>query len=175
MIFSFINQDYRTWDEHLSEFRFAYNTAHHSSLNTTPSFLNFGRNPQPINSPRHSKETKVEIDPQAPELWKERMERIQVMKDKMNTNFDKAFKKQSKQYNLRRRQFQLSVGDLVLTRSRIQSSKIKNFAAKLNPKLTGPFRVTKILSPNVYQISDLINNKLSKVHVQDLKPYIPND
>ena len=93
----------------------------------------------------------------------------------MIRNFDKAFKKQSKQYNPRRRQLQLFIGDLVLTRSRIQSSKIKNFAAKLNPKYTGPFKVTKILSPNVYQICDLTNNKLSKVHIQDLKPYIPHD
>ena len=81
MIVSFIEQDHRTWDEHLSEFRFAYNTAHHSSLNASPSFLNFGRNPKPINSLRRSEETEFKIGPQAPELWKERMERIQVMKD----------------------------------------------------------------------------------------------
>ena len=43
------------------------------------------------------------------------------MKDWVIKNFDKTFKKQSKQYNLQCRQFQLSEGDLVVTCSQIYS------------------------------------------------------
>ena len=175
MIVSFIDKDHRTWDIHISEFRYAYNTAYHSSLKTSPSFLNYGRDPKSINSLRRTEESKLAIEPQSSELWKERMKKIQVMRDWIIRNFDKAYQKQSKQYNLRRRQFHFSLGDLVLNRNRIQSSKVKNIAAKLNPKFVGPFKIIKILSPTVYEIGDLIGNKINKVHIKDLKPFIPSD
>ena len=124
---------------------------------------------------RRTIESKLAIEPQSSELWKERMKKIQVMKDWIIRNFDKAYQKQSKQYNLRRRQFHFSLGDLVLNRNRIQSSKVKNIAAKLNPKFVGPFKIIKILSPTVYEIGDLIGNKINKVHIKDLKPFIPSD
>jgi len=40
MIIFFIEKDHREWDRYLSKFRFAYNTAFHSSLGTSPAFLN---------------------------------------------------------------------------------------------------------------------------------------
>jgi Integrase core domain. len=39
MIVSFLERDHRDWDLHLPEFRFAYNTAYHSSLQTSPAFF----------------------------------------------------------------------------------------------------------------------------------------
>ena len=46
---------------------------------------------------------------------------------------------------------------------------------QVTPSLSKPhelsYRSNKIPSPNFYQISDLTNNKLSKVHVQDLSPH----
>ena len=50
MIISYVDKDHRTWDQHLAEFRFAYNTACHSSLGASPAFLNFGKGPPPINT-----------------------------------------------------------------------------------------------------------------------------
>jgi len=43
MIIAFLDRDHRDWDVHLNDFRFAYNTAHHSSIGTSPAFLNLGR------------------------------------------------------------------------------------------------------------------------------------
>ncbi|XP_029679749.1 uncharacterized protein K02A2.6-like [Formica exsecta] len=54
MIVAFLEKDHREWDEHLRDFRFAYNTAHHSSTGTSPALLNLGREPTPINSIRES-------------------------------------------------------------------------------------------------------------------------
>ena len=47
MINSFLKEDHRDWDFHLVELGFALNTAVHSSLGVSPSFMNFGRNPTP--------------------------------------------------------------------------------------------------------------------------------
>uniref|UniRef100_A0ABD2W1D5 Integrase catalytic domain-containing protein n=1 Tax=Trichogramma kaykai TaxID=54128 RepID=A0ABD2W1D5_9HYME len=41
MIASYIEEDQTDWDLHLQELKFALNTAHHDSIGTTPSFLNF--------------------------------------------------------------------------------------------------------------------------------------
>nr|XP_012235715.1 PREDICTED: uncharacterized protein LOC105679947 [Linepithema humile] len=40
MIIAYIGKDHRDWDKHLADFRLAYNTAAHSSLGTSPAFLN---------------------------------------------------------------------------------------------------------------------------------------
>lgn len=47
MIVVYLERDHRNWDLRLKEFRFAYNTAHHSSFGTTPAFLNLGRDLEP--------------------------------------------------------------------------------------------------------------------------------
>lgn len=175
MIISYIDQDHRSWDLHLMEFQFAYNNAHHSSLKTTPAFLNYGRYPEPINLLRRDKEGKVEIDPLKPEIWKERMSKLQILRDWVIKNLDLAFIKQSHYYNLHHRSLKLNVGDLVLMKCRTLSSKLKNVSAKLNPRYVGPYKVTKVLSPTVYEISDLSLKRIGKYHIQDLKPYLQPD
>ena len=121
---------------------------------------------------QRGEEIDFEIDPQAPELRAERMKKLQIMRDWIMKNLDEAFQRQSHHYNLRRRQVKFSRGDLVLSRCRKLSSKVKNEAAKLNPRFLGPYRITKVLSPLVYEISDLAQNFIGKFHIQDLKPFI---
>lgn len=162
MIVFYIDQDHRTWDNQLGEFQFAFHTAYHTTLKTSPAFLNLGRDPKPINSWRKRKEGDLEIDPEGPELWKERMEKLQVLKDWVVKNLDLAFQKQTRYYNLRRRQLKFSKGDLVFMRNRTLSSKLKQVSAKLNPRYIGPFKVFKVKSPTVYELTDLSSQKLGK-------------
>ena len=103
------------------------------------------------------------------------MKKIQVMKGWVIKNLDAAFQQQSRHYNLRRREVRLFEGDLVLARNRVLSSKEKHFAAKLSPKFTGPYRVSIVLSPVIYEISDFTHKYIGKSHLQDLKPYISNN
>lgn len=67
------------------------------------------------------------------------------------------------------------MGDLVLTRGRIRSSKIKKITANLNPKSVEPHQISKVLSPSVYDISELSHKKIGKFHIQDLKIYITSN
>ena len=66
-------------------------------------------------------------------------------------------------------------GDLVLARNGVLSSKVRQFAAQLSPKFTGPYRISRVLSPDVYEISDLTHKYIGKSHLQDLEPYISNN
>uniref|UniRef100_A0ABD2WBC8 Integrase catalytic domain-containing protein n=1 Tax=Trichogramma kaykai TaxID=54128 RepID=A0ABD2WBC8_9HYME len=67
MIASYIKEDQSDWDLHLQELKFALNTAHHDSIGTTPSFLNFGRHPLPALQLRKETESPIEILPNDPE------------------------------------------------------------------------------------------------------------
>lgn len=61
MIQTFIEDNEREWDAHIHEFRFAYNTATHSSLKVSPAFLNLGREPRPRMQLRSELEGPAEI------------------------------------------------------------------------------------------------------------------
>ena len=103
------------------------------------------------------------------------MRKIQYMRDWVIKNLDEAFAKQSKYYNLRRRKLTFHKGEFVLSRSHVLSSKAKNISAKLCPKYVGPYLVSRILSPTVYELCDLTHKFVGKYHIQDLKPFIPLD
>ena len=64
---AYIDSDQGNWDAHLHEFRFAYNSAYHASLQTSPAFANFGREPQPAISMQQEVEGDLEILPREPQ------------------------------------------------------------------------------------------------------------
>lgn len=78
---------------------------------------------------------------------------------------------QAKYYNLRRRNWQPAVNELVYKREHYLSSADNYFTAKLAPSYSGPFRVYNYLSPTVVQLKALQGdtNKLYKTHLKDLK------
>jgi hypothetical protein len=101
-------------------------------------------------------------------------ERLRLLKDTfelVRVNLARAFAKQSKHYNLRHREWRCHLGDRVLKRDHPLSSGAKGFAAKLAPKYSGPYTVTKVLSPVVYNLRSPSGQKILKAHIKDLKPY----
>ncbi|XP_019884900.1 uncharacterized protein LOC109610415 [Camponotus floridanus] len=174
MITAFFENDHREWDIHLAEFRFAYNTAYHISLQAIPAFLNFGRKPQPVNTVRGRHEPAVEVaESRRSESRKleraHREERIQVLRDWVVENLEAGHNKQAHYYNLRRRDYRFAIGEQVLKRQHVLSSAAQNISAKLATKYHGPFTIAKMLSPVVYELTDNLNR--GKVHIKDLKPY----
>nr|XP_046478669.1 uncharacterized protein LOC124217304 [Neodiprion pinetum] len=158
MIVTFLNNDHREWDRHLSDFRFACNTAHHTSLNTSPAFLNLGRVPESINSYRRSATDKIEIEPTPPKLWAEQITHIQLLRDWVTENLDDAFAKQARYYDPRRRDQAFTVNDLVLKRQHTLSSATQHAAAKLAPNFSGPYRIFRFLSPVVLELQQVDGN-----------------
>lgn len=171
MMISFIETDHRQWDVNLPDFRFAHNTAHHSSIQTSPAFLNFGRDPLPSITLRRALEGEPDLVHQPTELWLERMQAINHLRDSIVHAIDAAFQKQSHYYDLRRRDRQFDVNELVWKKYRVLSDANKFYSAKLTTAYHGPFRVSKKISRVVYELSDLNNQVVGKYSVQDLKPY----
>ena len=169
MITAFVDRDHREWDVHVHEFRFAYNSAHHTSLQATPAFLNLGREPPPVGLYRD--EAAVEVERTEPAEWRERMERLEALQKWVVENLEAAQEKQAKYYNRRHRDRQFEVGEQVLKRHHVLSSGARHFSAKLARKFHGPFVIRRILSPVVYELADLTGGSIGKVHIKDLKPY----
>ena len=102
MINCFIKEDHRDWDLHLVELGFALNTAVHSSLGISPSFMNFGRNPTPSILLRTHLEDPQPICSPDLEKWKTRSSRLPALHDLVRRHLDKATATQAKYYNRKR-------------------------------------------------------------------------
>jgi len=79
MIVAFLDCDC-DWDVHLGDFRFAYNTAQHSSIGTTPTFLNLDRELEPTHLLHRRTREVTEVEPGRPVgKWSERMRALQLL------------------------------------------------------------------------------------------------
>ncbi|KAJ8949765.1 hypothetical protein NQ314_008118 [Rhamnusium bicolor] len=90
----------------------------------------------------------------------------------VRVNLARAFTSQGHYYNLRRREWRCRVGDRVMKRDNPLSSAVRNFAAKLAPKYSGPYTVTKVWSPVVYDLKSDTGRKYARIHIKDLKPFV---
>ena len=77
-----------------------------------------------------------------------------------------------KYYDKDRSESNFKVGELVLRRNKVLSSKDDNFSAKLAHKWIGPVKIVEQITPVSYKVLDLSENgTVSSWHVADLKPY----
>src|SRR5436190_13584418 len=90
MIVSYIDRDHREWDKYISDFRFAYNTAVHSSIGTSPAFLNLGRELMPKGRLRDRGNEMTQVDAANPEVWSDRMRRLKTLQDWVTENLEGA-------------------------------------------------------------------------------------
>ncbi|XP_039311337.1 uncharacterized protein LOC120359092 [Solenopsis invicta] len=122
MITAFVERDHREWDVHINEFRFAYNSAHHTSLQATPAFLNYGREPLPVGLHREQDDVGVEIEEANPVEWREHMGKMGALREWVAENLEAAQERQSKYYNRHRREVTFNVGEQVLKRYHVLSA-----------------------------------------------------
>ncbi|XP_029165663.1 uncharacterized protein LOC114936588 [Nylanderia fulva] len=175
MIVAYIDRDHRDWDRNIADFRFAYNTAEHSSLGTSPAFLNLGRELIPRGRLRDRGNEMAQVDAADPAVWSDRMERLKLIREWVGERLEEAQEKQATYYNLRRRTRSFRTGALVLRRRHVLSSAADNFAAKLAPKFEGPLRIGRKLSSVIYELTRLDGSAAGKSHIQHLKPYYSPD
>ncbi|XP_015115957.1 uncharacterized protein LOC107040391 [Diachasma alloeum] len=170
---AFADDDQSEWDRHLHEFRFAYNTAVHSSRKASPAFANFGREPEISASLRRELKREVASIPCDPQEWVERMKRLETLRNVFKHALRVAQDKQAHYCNLRHRSRDFEIGELVFRRTHTLSNAAKRFSAALARPFDGPYVIDKKLSSTQYELVDLAGRKRAVSSIQDLTPYTP--
>jgi len=168
MISQYVDRNHKLWDRYLNALQYAYNTARHEATGYTPAYLNHGRelcSPLPEDQRRQNFSMTPDANRRALE------DAFEIVR----TNLARAFDRQEKYYNLRRRAWKPVVGDMVWKRLHTLSSKKDAYNAKLAPKYIGPLEVRKIISPVIVDLRDKKGKWHRHIHVQDLKPVITVD
>lgn len=174
MMSQYVKEDHRTWDQYLYEFRYAMNTATHDSTGYTPAMLNFGRElriPNALHGPLRELNANEGEEEGTKSSHIGRMDHFKILYKRCQENLKSAFTRQSKYYNLRRRNSPFAVGDKVWRRTHYLSTAVDSFASKLAPKFDGPFYVMNKFGPNVYELRTEKDESIGKVHAKDLKFY----
>ncbi|XP_032689765.1 uncharacterized protein LOC116853019 [Odontomachus brunneus] len=92
MVAQYVGRDHRKWDVHLPALQFAYNTAVQESTGYSPAYLNYGR--------------EIDTTPDKTDGREEpasRQKRLREANELLRINLARAFQRQEKYYNLRRR------------------------------------------------------------------------
>ncbi|KMQ89884.1 Uncharacterized protein F44E2.2 [Lasius niger] len=158
MISQYIEQDHRSWDETIPALQYAYNTATHDATEYTPVFFNHGCELTPPSS--------AGLPAGPAEVIRERLEEAYEL---VRINLARAFQRQEKYYNLRRRNWKPEVGIWVWIYDHPLSSRAESCNAKLAPKCIGPLEVRRIISPVIVDLRSRQGKWYRHVHVQDLK------
>ena len=137
----------------------------------SPAFLNFGRHRRPIKSLRKEIEGARPILKVPPEVWVDRIKRLDALRDLVARHIDQAREKQTREYNKNKRDVQFSEGDLIMRWTHPLSNGINKFSAKLAPKYEGPLKIVEIKSSTVYihETIDGDSRNIAKEHVSQLK------
>jgi len=163
MIAQYVGNNHRQWNRHVAALQFAYNTAQHEATGYTPAFLNCGRE---LQGP-HREDRRRERGTVAPEVNQRRLEEAREV---VQANLARAFQKQARHYDLRRRGWKPNVGDVVWKRTHVLSDKKNAINAKLAPKYSGPLTVQRIISPVIVDLRSPQGKWHRHIHIQDLKP-----
>lgn len=141
MIASFVGQFFNTWDQWITEFRFAINTA----WQETTAEMASGRT---IHGPLERFIHKTPSPDQRSAYTQ--VERQQTMAEEMSRRMGSHQTRQAKYYNSRDTHF--LAGDFVWVRSHPLSKATDTFSAKLAPKWEGPAQIIRKLGPVNYKI-----------------------
>ncbi len=150
------------WEEYLPMLQLAYNTAWQGSVEQSPYFLMFGRQPSTPLEMELLEPTGARTGSQ-PE-WKEKLEHARQAAVAALT---RAQETQRRQYNLKRRETEFAIGDVVWLR---EGRVPKEFNRKTFAPLGGPYRVVAVHESNVVDIEHLSNaqGRVKRVNVERL-------
>lgn len=167
-ISTYVDNDHRTWDTNIPKIQYAINNSVNEATGYTPSFLVYGRETVTCGSHYTDNDLGEELLFLPRDIYAENLGHLSKYFDKVQASLWHAHKKNTAHYNLRRKEAEFSVGDIVLKRAYVLSDKDKYFSKKLAPKYT-KCRVSAKKSPLVYILEDMTGKDLGTWHVKDLK------
>lgn len=167
---SYVHQDHRHWEKFLAKAGCAIRSAKHDVTGFTPNFIVFGREVQlpHDNDPATSTLQSANFDP------KERSRSLAQLFGDVHKRLTQAYEKARPAYNLRRREDRFVIDQKVWKKDYHLSDATKHFTAKLAPKFSGPFTVSRIISPWTYELKDRNGRLIGTWHTKDLKAHPPD-
>lgn len=168
MLSMYVNRFHSNWSRLLNLVTFAYNTTPHFSTEMSPFKLRYGREPV------FPKDIWFGVHIPGYEDLSEYAEYIKHhwpdLRDMAKAAMQKAQEVYTNNYNQNRREVEFDVDSLVLIHTPTSAA---GLAKKFLHNFKGPYKVTKKLSPLVYQVRRLRPPfKEFSVSVQRMKPYV---
>jgi Chromo (CHRromatin Organisation MOdifier) domain len=153
------------WLELLPQVIYAYRTAYHSSLDDSPFFLLYGRDPRnPIGL------TNSELFTEESHEFREvHLARTKLARELVQKSLKQAALKARQTFNKTAKEHTTLQG-LVLRETNIQERE-KNHPLKLRTKWTGPYRILRQVAPLTYEIQRIGSQDVWRAHARTLKPY----
>lgn len=147
---------HKTWDEYLPEIACAMNTSQHTSTMLSPFFTLYGLHM--CTSDKDYSHSNSPHDVQHADM----MFKIRVI---VSENLKKNYDRSKKRYNLRSREINYAVGDVVWVKNRVLSNAIRSFTAKLSPEYKKCV-VTRKIGTNSYEVAQP-NGKIIGIYNTD--------
>lgn len=167
MLASYVNDNHRSWADYLPKIACALRTTKHDTISVSPYFANFGYEMITDGNAYKTVDLNKPIIAGNRDELEGRSNALQNVHKDIEKRLNLAYTKHANVYNLRRREKEFELGDVVWRRNFVLSDASKYFTAKLAPKYVGPFRIIKKLSRLVYKLDD---GSDVTWHIKDLKP-----
>jgi hypothetical protein len=159
----FHHESQSSWDEDLPLLSMAFNTAIHKTTRCTTDKLFLGRE---LNCPLI-----IRWDLSSQNINGTESE-IRAFWVQSYRNLKSANKKVARRYDLKQKPHQYRVGDMVLYRLNLRSSKAQNISAKLLLRWSTPMVIAKFVRPNVVLLVNPDTGVITRrAHVTQLKAY----
>lgn len=167
-IATFVKDDHRSWDVNLPKIQFAINNSVNEVTGYTPAFLVHGRELVTCGSHYLDCSNPKEILFKPRDEYATNLGYLSKIFDNVQSALWRSHQKNTQRYNLRRKEADFNVGDIVWKRSYFQSDKDAYFTKKLAPKFQ-KCRIIEKRSPLVYILEDMDGRNLGAWHIKDLK------
>lgn len=166
IIRSYIGDDQKGWDLHLSEAAFALRSGVHSSIGMSPYYAVFG-----INMIQHARSYEVGRKlcslKDATFTMETHADKNQLIRDKILTELKKAHLKNVKVYNTRSKDVKFKEGQMVYRKNFRQSNLADGYNAKLAPPNVRCV-VLKSIGNSLYELGTQAGKKLGIYHAKDM-------
>ncbi|MEW8548046.1 MAG: RNase H-like domain-containing protein, partial [Candidatus Thiodiazotropha sp.] len=169
MLSKYVEQNHRTWDDHLPLVLLAYNSSVHESTSLSPAMMTYGRELDlPADLIFGSPERTSGQDREPSKYVQDLAESMEKVHELARKKLSKSNDIQKRRYDLKQYKHNYRVGDRVLL---FTPAVKQGNCRKLDSHWTGPYIITEVLSDVVFRIklNNLSRDKI--VHHNRLKPY----